>query len=159
MPSSSILIEITSLSRHERAQRKSLEKLLAQSGLKGMACDGISPVYRIEGNIGRGEAETAALELLCDPIVEKYSIDPVPVGERSFFADVWFKPGVTDATGDSVLQAIADLKIETVGKAFSGTRYRVSSRGPNGDTQGKLVRFVNRELLNPLIQECRITRP
>ena len=97
---------------------------------------------------------------MCDSVTETYAVDASPSIPQSFFADVWYRPGVTDAVGESVLKAILDLNIMSMERAFSGTRYEFC-RAQTQDAESaknRLLQFVNRQLLNPLIQECRISK-
>ena len=137
------------------AARKEVQGHLVHSGLKGVACAGVSAVYRLEGGASSQDVRKIAEDLLCDPVAETYAVDERPADPKTIFADVWYKPGVTDAVGDSILKAIRDLKISSVEKAFSGTRYAFSLAG--GDEQ-KVSEFARQQLLNPLVQECRIVK-
>src|SRR5256885_2134154 len=110
MPSKSVLVEIVPLFKPRGPQQKGLKSLLAGSRIKGIACKNIYPIYRLEGNLDSATARAVARELLCDPIAEKFLLDPEPANPKTLFVDVWFKPGVTDSAGDSILKAIADLK-------------------------------------------------
>lgn len=143
------------------ARRKEVQHLLNAAGLKGVKCSGIASVYRLEGDLTILDAEKVASELLCDPIVETFAVNNHPSDKKACFADVWYKPGVTDAAGDSVLKAIAGMsgiKPGNIQRAFSGTRYEFTLGGAKS-ALGAVQDFVNRELLNPLVQECKIIKP
>jgi phosphoribosylformylglycinamidine (FGAM) synthase PurS component len=158
----SVLIETVSVSKTSHS-KKHLDHLIRSSELKGIVCERLSPIYRLEGNLNDAEIKKIASELLCDRIVEKFVIDALPDSEKELFLDIWYKPGVTDVVGESVRRAARDLNIDSVEKAFSGTRIRfhaASSLRMNGNSsiETKIALFANRELLNPLVQECKIIK-
>ena len=153
-----ILVEVSPLPQHSKAGKKRLESLTAFSALKGFSCRRSSPLFRLEGGLNRAEAEKVAVELLCDPVIETFSIDAAPRDPEVFFADVWFKPGVTDTVGESVLKAVRDLKIGSIEKVFAGTRYEFYVRRGGKAGEQNVRDFAERELLNPLIQECKIQK-
>lgn len=170
-----VLVSISPSEKKETPQKKRVRHILAALNLKvkGLDCVGLSALYRLEGDFSQGEAEKIAREVLCDNIVETYALDARPADPKTVFADVWYKPGVTDAVGVSVLKALRDLKVSSVQRAFSGTRYafKTSLKSPSPSSPplkggenavdtavGKIEAFVTKQLLNPLVQECRINR-
>ncbi|OGR83272.1 MAG: hypothetical protein A2902_03660 [Elusimicrobia bacterium RIFCSPLOWO2_01_FULL_64_13] len=154
-----VLIEVSTRTRARKAAAaKRVNALLASWDLGRVSCLNVSKLYRIHGGLSPGRVETVARDLLSDPIVEDYSIDRAPLKKGTVFADVWYKAGVTDAVGESVLGAIGCLGISGAESASSGVRYEFSS-GPASDASEKLPGFAKRELLNPLVQECRIRKP
>jgi phosphoribosylformylglycinamidine synthase len=155
----SVLIEVSPLPGRAGAGRRGMENRLSRPDCKGIDLKKISAIYRLEGNFNDREIKQIARELLCDPIVEQFSVNSRPEDSGTLFADVWFKRGVTDSVGDSVLKAASDLRISSVRKASSGTRYAFSLRnGQNGESEKNIIRFAEKELLNPLIQECEIVK-
>ncbi len=138
------------------ARRKEVQHFLALAGLKNVKCKEVAAVYRLEGDLTISDAEKVARELLCDSIVEKFAVNNLPADKKTCFADVWYKPGVTDAVGDSVLKAIGGMKAGNIRKAFCGTRYEFTV--DNEKSQLDVQNFVNKELLNPLVQECKIIK-
>ncbi len=66
-------------------------------------------LYRFEG-IPRDEAERLAMELLCDLLIQTFTIDePVSTGNER--REVAYKPGVMNPEVGSILKAAEDLKI------------------------------------------------
>ncbi len=151
---------IVSVEGPRKAQKKEVDKMLRGFGVSGVACRAIASLYRLEGSADQKQVEQVSQQLLCDAVVEKFYVNDFPMNKQIFFADVWYKPGVTDAPGDSVLKAIRDLKVDSVEKAFSGTRYVFSvSSQLKGSAEKRLADFAAKNLLNPLIQECKIIKP
>ncbi len=152
-----IVVSVSAKDQKNQARRKEVQHLL--SGEKGpLSCQGVCALYRLEGNVSGSQADWIVRELLSDPVVETYHINDEPAEHGTIFADVWPKPGVADPVGGSVLKAIRDLGVSTLNQASSGTRYIFTSKQAdlNGKNRDEALVFANRELLNPLIQECRI---
>ena len=155
-----VIVSVSPRDQKNSARRKEVRRLLAGAGRKDMSCKEVSALYKLEGQTAQIQIEKIAQELLCDPIVEKFAIDGKPQDPQTFFVDVWPKPGVADPVGESVLKAVRDLGIQDVSRVSSGTRYEFSAK--SGSLNGKLgvaaSEFASRELLNPLIQECKIIK-
>ena len=66
--------------------------------------------------------------------------------------DVWYKPGVTDAVGESVMKGIRDLNIPGVKEVRTGMRYHL-----HGVTRPDVAEKIASALLvNPLVTESII---
>src|SRR5438477_4883866 len=100
-----IVVSIAPKSRKGSARRKEVQSLLAASGRKGVTCEGVYALYRLEGGPDGNQVEKIAREILCDPVVEDGAVDDLPK-PSVFFVDVWPKPGVADPVGETVLKAI-----------------------------------------------------
>ena len=115
--------------------------------VRAAACLGVSALYRLEGPLAPSQINRIAQELLCDPVVESYELDNFPKSPGEIFVDVWYKAGVMDPAGDSVLKAAKDLGVSSLSRASCGARYVFN---------GNIAHFASKELLNPLIQECKV---
>jgi phosphoribosylformylglycinamidine (FGAM) synthase PurS component len=63
--------------------------------------------------------------------------------------DVWYKPGVTDAVGESVMKGIRDLNIPGVKEVRTGMRYHLK-----GVTRQEIAEKIALALLvNPLVND------
>ncbi|OGR86868.1 MAG: hypothetical protein A3A86_08475 [Elusimicrobia bacterium RIFCSPLOWO2_01_FULL_60_11] len=113
------------------------------------SCLGVSSLYRLEGSLSKSQIDKIARELLCDPVVESFRLNDIPTSPGQVFVDVWYKPGVMDPAGASVLKAVRDLGIPSLARASCGARYVFDREVPDS---------VSRELLNPLIQERKVRR-
>ena len=116
-----------------------------------------SQLYRLVGDINAEGRVRIARDLLCDPIVQDYREgdwrkDAEPMRGRKTKApavvDVWFKQGVTDAVGESVLKGIQDLPVAGVREVRTGIRYRF-----DGVTQAEAEKVTRAILANPLVNE------
>lgn len=162
---SQTIIEIQSLSKKSSSLNRKRVQTLLPTPFRKFTCEKISSLYQLEGGSSPEEITRIAEELLCDPVSEQFFINTVPSDSKTFFIDVWYKLGVTDVVGESVLRAVLDLKIDSVTKAFFGTRYRLvlkkeTKRYDWNNTHEKvLIDFATKQLLNPLVQECKILKP
>ena len=99
-------------------------------GITGVSSVRTAQLYWIEGEFQTQEVERVCSELLADPVTQDYvySISENSVGAihsqtNTWVVEVRFKPGVTDAVGDSVIKGIRDLGISGVQAAQTGKKY------------------------------------
>jgi phosphoribosylformylglycinamidine (FGAM) synthase PurS component len=117
-------------------------------------------LYQINGSLGTEDRTRIARDLLSDPILHEYVIAewdstarPVaPKDGRSMVIDVWYKPGVTDAVGESVMKGIRDLNIPGVKEVRTGMRYHLQGV-TKSEVAGKIAAAL---LVNPLVTESTI---
>jgi phosphoribosylformylglycinamidine (FGAM) synthase PurS component len=117
-------------------------------------------LYQIHGGLGTEDRTRIARDLLSDPILHDYEISPWDSASRlasakesrSMVIDVWYKPGVTDVVGESVMKGIKDLNIPGVKEVRTGMRYHL-----NGVTKAEVAEKIASSLLvNPLVTESII---
>jgi phosphoribosylformylglycinamidine (FGAM) synthase PurS component len=125
---------------------------LALARVKGVLS---AQLYRLAGSISESERKRIAEDLLCDPIIQEYREDtPVKSARKqgALVIDVWYKPGVTDVVGESVLKGIRDLSIQGVKEVRTGRRYHLQ-----GVTRQEIAQKIALALLvNPLVHESTI---
>ena len=143
-----IVVSVSPKDLRNSAKRKEIQHVLSVSGEKA-ACVSVSALYKLEGRLSQAQIDKIAEELLCDPIAETYAVNDQPRASGIRFVDVWFKPGVMDPAGDSVLKAVRDLNVSSLTRAACGTRFVF---------RGEVSSSATRELLNPLIQECKVAQ-
>ena len=156
----SVIIAVHPLEKKPSHQVKHVQHLLKALGNKELELKSITSLFRLEGDFSAQDAQKAAEEILCDPVVESYSVNAAPKDDKTFFADVWYKPGVTDSVGDSVLKALRDINVISVEKSFAGVRYEFCANfsDKNVNAREKIKEFTSKQLLNPLVQECLISK-
>jgi len=118
-----------------------------------------SQLYRLSGDLSAAERARITRELLCDPIIQECRTDgevpAEPAGKkagRPRVVDIWYKAGVTDVVGESVLKGVRDLNIAGLSQARAGTRYRLwGLSGPEA-----AQRLTQALLANPLVQDSFI---
>jgi phosphoribosylformylglycinamidine synthase PurS subunit len=118
--------------------------------------------YVIEGDVSEEQIKTICEELLTDVMIQRYSyfeaegcenrlIDSGDAG--SWLIEIRFNPGVTDAAGDSVKDAIAILGINGVKSVKTGSTYLIRSKTKL--SEGQIETICKKCLANPIIQTYR----
>jgi len=126
----------------------SLAKDCRSMNIKAIRTARISQLYRFAGRLTPAERDRIAKDLLTDPVIQESRDGSHPrKGEVSI--DVWFKAGVTDVVGDSVLKGVRDLKISSVESVRTGYRYRLP--GVKRKDLGEKIAMTF--LVNPLVQD------
>ena len=117
-------------------------------------------LYQIHGGLGTEDRTRIARDLLSDPILHDYRISAWDSASRqsstkesrTMVIDVWYKPGVTDVVGESVMKGIRDLNIPGVKEVRTGMRYHL-----NGVKSAEVAEKIASSLLvNPLVTESNI---
>ena len=133
---------------------------IANLGIRGVDSVLTAKVYWIEGEFQGQEIKRICSELLVDSVTEDFysqSIDgcsKLPITEiAAWTVEVRFKPGVTDAVGDSVVKGIRDLGISGISAAQTGKKYWMC-----GDLERDAIKAISQSLLaNEVIQTFTIT--
>jgi phosphoribosylformylglycinamidine (FGAM) synthase PurS component len=132
---------------------------IAELGVKGIDEIRYLPVYKIEGNLSRQEAERIAGRLLIDPITEQYLVidrqeKPVKktAKEKELSVEIWFKRGVTDTVAGSVAKAVKDIGVKEALKIDTGHKFMIKGKVP----AAAIKQAAGKILYNPMIQECKL---
>ncbi len=122
-----------------------------------------SQLYRLIGDLSVEDRNRIAQDLLCDPVVQDFrdgieAQAPSAAGSKSktkskqAVIDVWYKSGVTDVVGESVLKGIQDLHVSGISEVRTGHRYRIQGIG-----QAEPAKKIAWSLLaNPLVHDTFI---
>lgn len=126
---------------------------LKHAGIKAPYKVMTSKLYRLIGQLSVEERAKVGAELLSDPVVEvahEGGWKPKKSSSaKSVVVDVWFKQGVTDAVGESVLKGLRDMNLDEISDVRTGMRYRFV-----GLKDTKLAdKYALAVLMNPLIHE------
>ncbi|UCG92209.1 MAG: phosphoribosylformylglycinamidine synthase subunit PurL [candidate division WOR-3 bacterium] len=113
-------------------------------GITGIEDVEVRDVYYISADVSQEQIAFIAEELLCDPVVEEYTL-----GEAEGF-EILYNPGVTDPMEDSIKKAIADLGI-TIDTVKTATNYIFKGTFDEEHLKERASLF----LYNPLIQHIR----
>ena len=132
---------------------------IADLGISGADLVQTAKIYWIEGEFHVREVNRICAELLADPVTQDYFCQRADGCAELSATDtgVWtvevrFKPGVTDAVGDSVVKGIHDLGISRESAAQTGEKFRL-----HGDLDVRTVESISRRLLaNEVIQEFKV---
>jgi phosphoribosylformylglycinamidine (FGAM) synthase PurS component len=115
-------------------------------------------LYRVVGNLTPEERSRLARDLLCDPVVQDVRDGDWRAPRRRtgpadakapMVVDVWYKEGVTDVVGESVLQAVRDLDLGGVSEVRTGARYRFFGI----KTKAAAEKLALALLANPLVHD------
>ena len=112
-------------------------------------------LFLIEAELTKTQADEAARELLCDPVIQRYTIDRNLEGEPfDLSVTVGFRPGVTDNVGHTAALAIGELigrPFAPEEKVFAFTQYLLS-----GVDRDQARRISGELLANDLIEQAAI---
>ena len=112
-------------------------------------------VYWIEGTLDAQAIDRIGMELLADPITQVYTFKPHSNAAIDWTLEVQFKPGVTDAVGDSTVKGIKDLGITGVTGVRTGHKYWLT-----GTLDAESLETIARRLLmNDVIQTFSYQEP
>lgn len=124
-------------------------------GINGIDSVRTATVYWIEGSLDAETVDRIGTELLADPITQAYAFGTENDTETDWTLEVQFKPGVTDAVGDSTVKGITDLGIAGVTAVRTGHKYWFTGT-LNAET---LESIAQRLLMNEVIQTFSYQAP
>ena len=128
---------------------------IADLGISGVNAVRTATVYWIEGTLNTQTIDRIGSELLADPITQTYTCVNQDNGSKDWTLEVQFKPGVTDAVGDSTVKGIQDLGIIGVTTVRTGHKYWLT-----GDLNAEVVETIaQRLLMNDVIQTFSYQKP
>ena len=112
-------------------------------------------IYWIEGALDAQAIDRIGAELLADPITQTYIFDSENDAAKDWTLEVQFKPGVTDAVGDSTVKGINDLGITGVTTVRTGHKYWLT-----GTLNAEVLKTIaQRLLMNDVIQTFSYQEP
>ena len=128
---------------------------IADLGISGVDSVRTATVYWIEGLLNPQTIDRIGSELLADPITQTYTFVHQPDAAKDWTLEVQFKPGVTDAVGDSTVKGIQDLGITAVTTVRTGHKYWLA-----GSLNAEVVETIaQRLLMNDVIQTFSYQEP
>ena len=128
---------------------------IADLGISGVDSVRTATVYWIEGILDAQAIDRIGAELLADPITQNYTFRSESDAVKRWTLEVQFKPGVTDAVGDSTVKGIKDLGITGVTGVRTGHKYWLTG---NLNTD-QLETIARRLLMNDVIQTFSYQKP
>lgn len=114
-------------------------------------------IYMLVGDIDESDVENICKNLLTDSITQYYEYKSSEHHKNDIGAwviDVTYKPGVTDAIGDSTVKGIKDLGITGIESAKTGKRFIIKGNLSEDD----ITTICRRLLANEVIQNYRYYR-
>ena len=128
---------------------------IADLGIRGVDSVRTATVYWIEGTLNTQTVDRISSELLADPITQTYTSANRENNSKDWTLEVQFKPGVTDAVGDSTVKGIQDLGITGVTTVRTGHKYSLT-----GDLSPDVLETIaQRLLMNDVIQTFSYQEP
>ncbi len=124
-------------------------------GIRGVDSVRTATVYWIEGLLDAQAIDRIGAELLADPITQVYTFRHESASPRTWTLEVQFKPGVTDAVGDSAVKGIKDLGIVGVTGVRTGHKYWFTGNL----NLHRLETIARRLLMNDVIQTFSYQKP
>lgn len=131
------------------------QRTLAAAGLTGVTAVRARRGYLLGRELERAQVERFAIEVLCDPVIERFvvhapgEVADSPAGAHTL--TIVPKPGVTDPVAHSVQKALADSDLPVVA---AGT-YRTYD--VHGDVAGdELLRVARKGLANDTVQQILV---
>lgn len=131
----------------------SLLAQLQRLGIRTVTRVRVSDLYFLQGHLPAADLERLAVELLVDPVVEGYHLEPIDVARRrgpddDLAIEVGYHPGVTDPVADNLLRRAHLVGIHGLAAAATGRRYTFE-----GTLSPAELHTIARELLcNGVIQ-------
>ncbi len=124
-------------------------------GINGIDSVRTATVYWIEGSLDAETIDRIGTELLANPITQVYAFGRENDTETDWTLEVQFKPGVTDAVGDSTVKGITDLGISGVAVVRTGYKYWFT-----GTLTAEILETIaQRLLMNEVIQTFSYQEP
>ena len=128
---------------------------IADLGISGVDSVKTATVYWIEGSLNSQTIARIGTELLTDPITQLFTSNADNEKINDWTVEVQFKPGVTDAVGDSTVKGIKDLGIEGVETVRTGQKFWLS-----GTLSAEIIESIAlRLLMNDVIQTFSYQEP
>ena len=128
---------------------------IADLGISGINSVRTATIYWIEGTLDTQSIDRIGSELLADPITQTYTFTTQSDAAKGWTLEVQFKPGVTDAVGDSTVKGINDLGIANVTTVRTGHKYWLT-----GDLNAEVIETIaQRLLMNDVIQTFTYQAP
>lgn len=108
-------------------------------------------LYALHGDLSDQEVDTVAAQLLADPVTQDYRCrrhDALEVESGQWGVEVWLRPGVTDAVGETTMKGVRDLGISGITAAETGRGYILT--GPISASEMEMI--CRRLLANDVIE-------
>ena len=119
-------------------------------GISGVDCVRTLQMYMIDGDISESAVKTICESLLADRITQLYEykcslLRQDDVG--AWVVEVTYKPGVTDAVGDSAVKGIGDLGICGISSVKTGQKFVIEGSLSTGDIEVICKRLLANEVI------------
>jgi phosphoribosylformylglycinamidine (FGAM) synthase PurS component len=126
-------------------------------GIKTVQTVQTAQLYVLSGNLSDKDTKKMAMELLADTITQDFVVYSNPSGKPgkttgNIIVDVFYKPGVTDAVGESTFKAAKDMGMTNLIEVHTGFRYYLTGKF-TGET---IEKICTKLLANVIVQQYKI---
>ncbi len=148
-------IEITDKPEITDSVGKEILEDIADLGIDGVESIRTASIYWIEGTLNSEHIHRIGSELLADPITQVFNLTEEKEETNDWTIEVQYKPGVTDAVGDSTVKGIKDIGISSVNNVRTGKKFWL-----NGNLNDQIIENIaQRLLMNDVIQTFSYKEP
>ncbi|WP_052545812.1 phosphoribosylformylglycinamidine synthase subunit PurS [Elusimicrobium minutum] len=131
-----------------------IKNRLSSVGLKGIENVNSYTIYSVEGVYSKKQIESIAKDLLCDPVLEKYSVSSSKPQKGVFKIEVWIRDSSTDVVGEGVKDAVAALGFEKPASVRVAAAFNISGKF----TEKELDAAVKKTFVNQVVNKYLITK-
>jgi phosphoribosylformylglycinamidine synthase subunit PurSL len=143
-------IEVHPVNSHDDPLARSIEHEVREQHLApALAGVRTARVYLVQAALDQGTIERLAVELLADPVNQRWRLGATPIHEGAALVEVHYLPGVMDPVAMSTEDALAEMLGADSGscQVRTGMRYDLL-----GVTAEQAAEIAQRLLANPVIQ-------
>lgn len=133
-----------------------IKKDIEDLGINGVSYVKTRQVYIIDGELSESDIKNICENLLTDSVTQFYEYkgsDHHSDDSGAWVVEISYKPGVTDAVGDSTVKGIKDMDIEGVDSVKTGQRYIIKGSLSESDIEIICKRLLANEVIQNYIYE------
>ncbi len=138
---------------------ESVNKDIHDLGIKKVSKVKSVQIYKIDADLNFAQVDELCRKLLIDPITQEYLVNQPVEHEAALphiLVEVWFKKGVTDAVGDTVITGARDLNIQgAINSVHTGTKYVLYGQKLTTQQAETIARKL---LANAIVQDYNINQ-
>lgn len=131
-----------------------IKKDIEDLGINGVSYVKTRKLYMIDGELSEEDIKNICENLLTDSVTQFYEYkgsDHHTDDTGSWIVEVVYKPGVTDAVGDSTVKGIRDMGILGVNSAKTGQKYIIGGSLSESDIEIICKRLLANEVIQNYI--------
>lgn len=133
-----------------------IKKDIEDLGINGVSYVKTRKLYMIDGELSEEDIKNICENLLTDSVTQFYEYkgsDHHVEDTGSWIVEVVYKPGVTDAVGDSTVKGIRDMGIQGVNSAKTGQKYIIKGSLSENDIEIICKRLLANDVIQNYIYE------
>ncbi|MGQ9608082.1 MAG: phosphoribosylformylglycinamidine synthase subunit PurS [bacterium] len=133
-----------------------IKKDIEDLGINGVSYVKTRQVYIIDGELSESDIKNICENLLTDNVTQFYEYkgsDHHSDDSGAWVVEISYKPGVTDAVGDSTVKGIKDMDIEGVNSVKTGQKYIIKGSLSESDIEIICKRLLANDVIQNYIYE------